>query len=748
MPQIQGGVIGGGGLRYQGVQAAAPQDDGTANVLLKMGNSFLSAKLEQEQQRLFVKGMQQVAVGDAYKDIKSGDNSVLSSIFGPSATVQGAAAMAKVTQLEDFTSQAYSDMEGNASMSPGQFRDRIVGGMQSHLTGEPEVDNVLQAKMVESMPGLMKAQAKANYAYIQKQSEIGFGRMMTSAANTLDQTIKSGINQGTLTDEDKHAAGIAFLKSVQPVGGMNEDTYRKALVNSTLQQFAEGNLWHDQILRKSGMYDSLAPEDLAKIDTARDHAEAKVRQEYGFNKYGPQIGAIVGGAEGRSPAETMQMMNALQKRFMDETGSDQGLFDVKDATEVNSKFWSRKYRMDDTLREKKYESDLTAQRDAASEGRLAVEVQRSLELGQGNYLKGMAPEYKVDSAFTEQFSSKMAKDPNQAFAFATQNYTHGNAYINPQLKGMLTESFRQLEQGGVPGPELDRTMQMLDQWQAVPESGSAISAYIGPENEARLQRYRNSMVAFKGDKSAAAKAAFGTPMVKGPSTDPADVQVALQQQIVKKAAGSSSWAAGIGRWLSGYKDMDDASQKTVLAAIKPDIDSYVSNMGMSLEQATSKAMEGAGQLKVDIVGRYAYQKQPNQLPLGALAHLADEDMTTILPQFLQTQAQNQGIAVNLAGGGRDRGRATPWTNTEDLTNAFGMGTASVSIVRDRDGVGPDGKPYGVFIANLGHGDKTAIVRFTSNDLGKFASDTLRKNVQQTRQDRKDLFDPAKPVIIP
>ena len=434
----------------------------------------------------------------------------------------------------------------------------------------------------------------------------------------------------------------------------------------------------------------------------------------------------MGGAAGRSPAANHQMANEINQRYMDETGSETGLLTMKDVISMDRSTYSRMFKMQDKVKE----LSIKAQMDAKAEGQLAQQAVELVQTGKGNYAVGMGiPRNKVDVAFNEGFTSKLAAGKaDDALDMASTNYSHGNAYVNPQFQGMLLEPFRQISAGGVPGPEFDRTMQFLDAWSQRPESGGAIDAYLGADNAVRLQRYRDSLVAFQGDKQQAAKAAWGTPVVTGPKLSSVDNKPVMMEVIRSKIEGKGVMNK-LDRWWKNVPGMSDAAKDVVFNAVAKDAQTYVNNLGMSPQAAIARALEGAGRATVDTVGAYAIPKEPNQQPLAALVGTDDQTMARLLPKFLQQQARKQGVAVNLAGASdtdpRKQGEATPWTNVTDLTNWYGGGDADVSLMRSKDVTDKDGNVYGVYSGLLFRDEKTATVNFTSKDLKDFYEKIIR-----------------------
>jgi hypothetical protein len=720
-----GQVIGGGQLRHQAVQPAAPQQDSTSTLLLKMAQPIIEKQLQKQQEAQFVKGMQRVATGEAYKDIK-GEDSFLSNIFGPSATVTGAAAMAKVKGVDDFQTQMYSDMQGMAQMSPEQFRNHAVGGMQKFLTGDSTVDNVVQSKMVESLGPLMKAQTKANYAWTQQQTATQFNGMLQASGDKF-HSIAAQHAQGLINDGDFELAKGQLLLSSQPVSGMNPETYQKSVINSATLAMTKGNMWVDRVFRETGMYDALPAEEQTKLEASRVSAESKIKNEYGFNKYGGAVAEILGGAEGRSPAATNAQIKDLNERYMKETGSDSGLISMKDSIGVNRAFFSRAYRNQDKMRELSFKAQLDAQAD----GQLAQQANELAFKGAGQFAIDMGvPKGKFDLAVSNNISAGLAAgNVDGALGTVIDNFTHGNGYTNPQFKSMLTEPLRQITQGQMPGPEFDRTIQFLDKLSTMPNSGGTVSAYLGSEGEVQLARYRNALVNFKGDKLQAAQAAWGTPVVKGPKLDSVEMKPAMLEAVAEKFDGKGVMNS-IDRWFRDANKTTAASQDVIFQAVQADASMYINNLGMEPKAAFKKAMEGGAGRNFDRAGQFAYTKTPDQQPLGALIGADDMTINTTFAPFLQKLARDKGVLVNVPGGEDKAGRADFFNKNTDLTNWYGGGDSDVSITRHQDATDADGNKFGVFSAIMMRNGESAVVTFTSKDY--------KAQYEQLLKDRHDI----------
>lgn len=731
-------IQGGGGQQYQLEQrvpeAPAAASNPTTDLLMKMGNSFLEKSLQAKKAEMFTKGMQRVAAGEAYKDIRQESNGFADALFGKSATMQGAAAMAKVSGVENFTTKALNEMQGNAQMSPEQFRKHLIGNMQENLTGDPDVDNVVQAKMVENMAPLMKAQTKANYEFVQQESARNYTNMMSSAGDTFFATAGQAAN-GTLSQKDLHMAAGRLLLASQPPAGMNPETYRKTLLNTSILQMSKGNLWVDKVYQQSGMYDMLNADDQIKLETARKTYSDKVAQEFGSLNFGTEIAQIEGGAAGRSPAENAKLWTDLNQRWKTATGSDYDILGMKDLVGMQKSSYSRMFAMQDKMSELRAKAAL----DDRANNELVSTIARGVDTGAGGFLVGLGAKKKdVDLSFDAQFQMKAQANPDAAVDQVISNYNHGMAYVNPQLQSRLLEPLRQLQGGGVPGVELDNAIQMIDAMQAKPDSQGTIDGYLGAENAVRIQRYRSALQAFEGDKVKAAQLAFSEPVLTAPKVTSTE----LKPQMVKVIEDTQE-GKGVLNWLDrkfrGVPNMSDASKDLVLQSVAPDAQVYM-NAGLDPQTAIQRALKGSGVQKVDVIGRYAYSKRPDQQPLAALVGTDDSTMALTFPKFLQSKARQSGVFANVPGGGSSvtskKGEANYWTSVTDLGGFWGGKESDVSLMRAPDSVDSQGNPLAVFSGLLYNGSNSARVDFTSQELKEFYEQNIKNRNDITETLRK------------
>jgi hypothetical protein len=616
---------------------------------MKLGERYATGKIAEKQQDMFRQGMQRVATGEALHDIKN-DQPAFASVFGPTATIRGAQAMAKVKGVDDVTTEIYNRMPELAKMDPAAAGKQMMQSMQQHLTGDSDVDNVLQLKIVEQLPTLMKAQSKANYAYVQSESARQYAGMVNSAANTVQGAALNRAN-GITNDEDFGAAKTNALMSLRQPAGMDDATYRDTVKKLAINQMAQGNHWVDRWMNERidgnpSFYESvLDVDDQTAIIKARQEAELTTAKQYGFNQYGAAIAQLSGQSAGMSPAQIQTQILRINEQYMAETGSQSGIISQKDMMAMQKASYSRAFRISDKRSEQNYESGLRTQeafetRKAQIQGAITL-----MESGAGKFgISSGVPKPEYDQMVFDSWGVKQSmQTPEQASAFIVDNYNHGNEYVNPQLASMMQEPFRQLEGGGPIGAEFDRTQQIYTQLLSQPDGQATADAYLGTENAIRMEQYNRFIKSGSLSRIEAAQAVFGKPLVKNPGITTADNKATLD-----KALNDLSKKGGGGAWLRGIPDMDEGNKAILMEAAGPEMQMMMDNLNMTPEQAAKRAAPAVLR-KLDILGPAVIRKMPGQDSLAMAIGSNQEDAGRAFFEVAQAEAKKNGVNVALGG---------------------------------------------------------------------------------------------------
>lgn len=731
MPKL--GVVGNNSQVFQAAQPAAPQQDGTLDFVMKLGEKYLAGKVAEKQQQMFVAGMQRVATGEALSDIKK-DDPPFASLFGPTATIAGASAMAKIKNVDDFVTEQYGKLPELAKLDPQTAGKQMMEGMNKHLTGDPSVDSAIQSRIVEQLPVLMKAQTKANYAYVQDQNSRQWTAMVSSAAHTV-QGAALNVARGTLNQDDFDRAKGNALALLQKPAGMDDKTYQKSVADYAKLQLAQGNHWIDRWMNEShdgqpSFYASvLSADDQLDIVKARDSAESNTAKQYGFNQYGAAIAEVMGGAVARSPAENQRRVNELNAQYMAETGSTTGIIDAKAATQMQTAVYKRAYARADAREDALYKQNLKNASDREKDKQNIRIATTMFGGGAGKFVAASGlPSGESDALFWQGFNEKAKANPAEAINYAITNYNQGASYVNPQLQNALTAPFRLLEGGGPIGPEFDQAQQVYAEMVKQPGGQAAADAYLGEDNAIKMDRY-NGFLASGMLKQEAQQAAFGKPLIKGPKLDTKE-----SAPEVDKALKDLYRVGGANQVLGFVPEMDDTNKAIVQQAVQPIMENLINNLGAGIPEAAKRAAPVVTR-ELDILGNVAIRKSSRQPSLAQAIGASQEDAGKVMFETMQLEAAKAGVNVDLNGffqhlNSKVTGQELRDTGVSPDTGKFGTWDAwvhrgSIRVQRLNDATGPDGKPMQLYHGTITTPDgETASFSFDSNQV--------RKRLEETR----------------
>jgi hypothetical protein len=686
-------------VQAQQAFAADTRPDPTADFLVGLADKYVAGALAEKQQEMFNRGMQRAASGEALEEIKN-DDPPFASIFGPSASVRGAMAMTQVQKVDGFVSSVYGAMPELAKMSPDEAGKRMMGLMQSQLTGDHAVDNVIQTRIMEQMPTLMKAQTKANYKYVQESMARSHAFMVDSAGTTI-QAAAQQVAHGALSQEDFDRARGAALNSLAKPEGMSDDTYRANIKNLAINQMNKGNHWIDRWMNQKGpngepsFYESvLSVEDQTAIITARRTAENQTAINYGFNQYGAAIAELAGRSQGMSPAAIQQQVLAINKQYMDETGSEMGIITQQDAMQMVKGSYRRSFAIADKRAEIDYRA---AVKEAGEAKKEAVEISRTVSMlagGMGKFtVSAGVDKDKVDQIFSSAVEMKMAADDLDGAAdLIVNNYNHGGTYINPYVQNLAQEPFRQAAGGGPIGEAWDQAQKMYGIIKSKPDGTAAADAYFGAENVVRMEQY-NRFVAAGIGRLEAQQAVFGKPLIRG-----AKLTTKESQPLLMEALKPIMEKGGAGSWLRGVPAMDETNLAILSDAASQDMQLFVNNLAMSPKEAAKRAAP-AIMRKVDVLGPVAIRKEEGQASLAEAIGSSQEDAGRALFDLMQIEAKRNGVNVPLGGWWETANSRINSLNQDavvagmqggskftGMAGLFGTGSVRVQRLRDQGGL--------------------------------------------------------------
>lgn len=325
-----GGVSGGAQVRGTDPNSAfmAPRkQDPTGALLLKVGEDILSRRLNEQRTAKYIEGMQAAMNGEAIRDVVE---SVpwYARLFGDTPVIEGARAYTAASAVNNAVAEQAANMHKLSELSGPDAAKHFSTVVTSSLTGDASTDSVIMKGMTEQLPSLMKAQAKAHYAFNQKRAVAAMSEHAMTAAAAL-QSFGEMHSNDEVSMQEMAIEREKFVRSVVMPEGMDEESMVKAL-SGTMQAMALKGQFHAiSALKDSGLMSALPPDVANRLDASVTAAATKARDNYAFT-YSREIAELKSDARkptsGITPHSISDRIDAMGAKYMKLTGSPIPLF--------------------------------------------------------------------------------------------------------------------------------------------------------------------------------------------------------------------------------------------------------------------------------------------------------------------------------------------------------------------------------------------------------------------------------------
>jgi len=328
------GSTGPGSVR-QGVASRAPDNAAafnsfartsaaTIDALNSLTQGALQPLIDAEQKKQYFDGMSRVAQGQSLMDIEK-EQPWYSKIFGPSATVQGAQAMAANTTIAQSQTDFMNDMPELRKQSPDQVRQYLVNKAANiGMTGDPLVDATVQAKLADSWSPMLKTHMKEHYAWQQQDMSDKQVNLGVSLGENMKAMRKA--NQVTgLSDEDKNREYENFVQSMQPAPGQTDEAWRHSMTQVLQSSLKAGNFDAYNAVKQSALWTKLDPVQREAMDsqlemyTQKDALTNPDTTKLFQNRSGMEF-QLQHGTSGLTHDSLDQLMNNFDQKQMTATG--------------------------------------------------------------------------------------------------------------------------------------------------------------------------------------------------------------------------------------------------------------------------------------------------------------------------------------------------------------------------------------------------------------------------------------------
>jgi len=220
-------------------QRAADMSVRAMEALNTMTQGALAPYVQAQQQKAYFDGMSQVVQGKALQDIER-EQPWYTKIFGPSATVQGAQAMAALTAVSQAQSEFMEALPELRKQSPDAARQYLTEqAMRVADTGDPLVNGIVQQKLVEQWSAMLSTHLKQHVAWRQEDAGEKFVALQTANGKLLQETL--GQQGGFASPEQMQQEVAKFNEGLLRPVGMEDGAWGKYLTTAAQSQLHAGN---------------------------------------------------------------------------------------------------------------------------------------------------------------------------------------------------------------------------------------------------------------------------------------------------------------------------------------------------------------------------------------------------------------------------------------------------------------------------------------------------------------------------
>lgn len=725
-PAVNLGNIGlqGGGRIQRGPQMEAHQmDTSTMQAMLNIGKAVLEPALRKREAELFLQGAQRVAQGDALGDIVN-EQPWYTKIFGESATIQGARTIAQISQVDQYVSGLYGDMDKLQTMSREEVGAEVNKRMMGFLTGDAVADAAIQQKMVEASGEFYNAHAKANYKWMQTTMQTEVSGMMRSAADSM-QAANSQRVAGTLSEDDWLRVKERAAGSMLPLAWQSPESYWAAVEGSTIDAMANGNHHFAGLLFSSGLFDQAPDKVRKKLLDARATYEARTVEREGFLEYGARIGELQGMARAGviSPAQLTQEVVAMNEDFRVRTGIEGDLLSKKTFASMLAGDYSAIYKRRERNAREAAKDAAKGQTDMA---RLS-EIHQGLLVGAGGLLQAAGHKQSEVTAVMTGVVDEAIKAGVSPMPILVDNYIKGDSYVHPPTQNKMQAALRAAKGEAYSGKAFDNAHALAMGMTSVPGGSAALLGYLGEEDGARMLEY-DALLKAEIPPELAYSTAFGKPL--NTAVKSSDKKVMARLNEIVEAESPGWWSEKLGK-----APLNAASERIVASTLAQSYD-LLGSVPLGDDAKFKIGMDVARQ-KLDIVGPFAYAKRAGQLPISALLGTDDATAGKLLQERIRNDMKAQGLKVELADSVASNTRALSENMTDNALNLLPgigpiIGTApwmykhytrkqpDVLITRSIDQYDPESKQtYSTFSVFVTDPDgRTGIKSYDSRELRK------------------------------
>ncbi|CAJ0787973.1 hypothetical protein LMG18090_02193 [Ralstonia mannitolilytica] len=477
---------------WNGVMSSSFQ---TLDAINKLAGNVLKPYVEAEQKKAYFDGAARVAQGQSLQQIES-DQPWFTKIFGPSATVRGAQAMAATTALTQAETQTLEDMQDLKQKSPDDFRAYLVSqasGIKS--TGDPLVDATVQTKLAEQWGPLMKTHMREHIAW--QQADMLEKQVNLNVSQAAALAGKRKANEAGWSDEDRTVAYQDVVAAAQPAAGQPKQSWSKGMVRSLKGALNGGYFDYYNAIKASPLWNEIDGDAREALEAAVPQYVMKdARNNPAITNITNDLGALEfnlsHGASGITrPEELNTVIDEYNSRHRKETGSEEPLINNTKRAQMLREWMTGQMHSD------QQNAALARKEDNF---RLSGDLaRRAFMTGNASGIKGLELDSKaVSDAMNAEFDAAIGSNNPatiQRFFDRAAQVSHEEKLRSSKLQELMHVQVPALTSGN--GPLTEQQITALNYAKGLYKTlngPQAVADYVGADNAGKVIQLINSGV--------------------------------------------------------------------------------------------------------------------------------------------------------------------------------------------------------------------------------------------------------------
>lgn len=482
---------GGQANKAQHVQPA--KQDATMGLLLKMGETILAPKLEEERTAAYMQGMQQVAEGQVVTDIVA-DQPWYSKMFGATPLIDGARAYTAFTKAQEVSTAFEAEMPDLRKLSGKEFAAEATRRIMRAKTGDNTTDMMVMGQLTKMLPAKMATQAKQHYLY-QQENLVNAQRAAISTAMSHAAVLgaKYRATDHAAVPSDAYLPGaentdrgellgaqLAVAEAVQRPEGMDPALHSRNVTEAVSLSLAQGNLDGAYTLLDAGALNSLEPQHQQVLLKAVESAEREKRANLPVELI-RDIAALRNAEYTSDPEGIVGAIKMINAKFANLTGTREPLVSTGDTATTLAQWERVDIQRTDALR-RAAATAKTAQDKLDAKRAIVVDAA-------GRILRGSIPADATPSEQQEAWNMIAGQDQAKLFT-ARASLQAGGMYDKVFQDSMQVNVGNAIRSADPSAMHNIYVQQYLPLLQAGGERGLEVaSAYVGTEFAAPMARY-------------------------------------------------------------------------------------------------------------------------------------------------------------------------------------------------------------------------------------------------------------------